>query len=227
MGFGDLSLTRIVLAMAAALVLAPAHAALAAQGAALVLDVSGRMQPGLTRYGEIPATTTVTLERGARLVFVHYFTCRTVTVVGGAVRVEADGYAVGSGLASEDSTRCPRRISLKRGAEVGGIMVRGIRPPPPHAPLRLSTQPSFVVVGARAGDVAAVRIVRGGQTMLEAPLAGPRFEWPAGAPELLADTDYELTVLFRTTRDEPATGTFRTLPPSETSAPGPVLLDVD
>src|SRR5256885_163325 len=83
---------------------------------------------------------------------------------------------------------------------------------PPPAQGRRSAQPGFVVVGARAGDVAAVRIVRGGQTVLEAPLAGPRFEWPAGAPELLADTDYELTVLFRTTRDEPATGTFRTLP---------------
>src|SRR5438132_982758 len=92
----------------------------------------------------------------------------------------------------------------------------------------LAMMTALVLAPAHAA-LAAQRaaLVLAGQTVLEAPLAGPRFEWPAGAPELLADTDYELTVLFRTTRDEPATGTFRTLPPSETSAPGPVLLDVD
>lgn len=209
-----------------ALAVAPGDRAYAAQGAALVLEATGTMAPQLAPYSEILPDATIALRGDAKLVFVHYDTCRRVIATGGTVRVEAERYAIAGGTVSESQTPCPRRVSLKRSVEVGGIMVRG-RPPHRLASLLLSTQPSFVVVGNRAQDVAAVRIVRGGQTVLEAALDGHRFQWPADAAALLANTDYELTVLFRTTADAPVTLTFTPLAASGMPAPGPVLLDVD
>ena len=210
-----------------ALAVGPVDLASAAQAAALVLEANGTMAPQLAPYREILPDAAIVLHGHAKLVFVHYFTCQKVIAVGGTVRVEAGRYAIAGGTVSESRTPCPRRVSLKSGAETGGIMVRGIRPPHPGASLLLSRQPSFVVVGVRAEDVAAVRIVREGQTVLEASLDGHRFQWPADSPVLLADTDYQLIVLFRTAAYAPVTLTFTTSATSEMPAPGLVLLDVD
>src|SRR5262249_27647683 len=74
-----------------------------------------------------------------------------------------------------------------------GIVIRGEAGAPA---LRLSTAPTFVLVGPRADDFAAVRITtKDGVLVLKAPLAGRRFQWPARAAPLSADAAYALTLL--------------------------------
>ena len=58
----------------------------------------------------------------------------------------------------------------------------------------------------------------GRKVVLEASLDGHRFQWPADSPVLLADTDYQLIVLFRTAAYAPVTLTFTTSATSEMPA---------
>src|SRR5438034_303628 len=62
--------------------------------AALVLDKQGTSKPELSPYSEIPDGGSVSLSPQTKLVFVHYGTCRTVTVVGGRVTFRAETYSV-------------------------------------------------------------------------------------------------------------------------------------
>ena len=51
----------------------------------------------------------ISLPGGARLVFLHYHTCRTATVVGGRIRFGAEAYAIIGGTKESDArTPCPR-----------------------------------------------------------------------------------------------------------------------
>src|SRR5215813_13868220 len=65
--------------------------------AALVLEVQGTVQPGVAPYQEVAAETRLTLANDARLVFVHYFTCRMVTAVGGSITFSTQTYTMAGG----------------------------------------------------------------------------------------------------------------------------------
>jgi len=60
----------------------------AQHASALVLEKSADVQP----YTEIPIGKTISISYGARLVFQHYHTCRTVTVIGGKIHFGAEMY---------------------------------------------------------------------------------------------------------------------------------------
>ena len=72
-------------------------------------EVTGSTTPALRPYSELPPSTTINLGSAGRLVFVHYLSCRTVTVVGGTVTVETDRYTA-TGTRSEARTSCPRAL---------------------------------------------------------------------------------------------------------------------
>ena len=52
----------------------------------------------------------------------------------------------------------------------------------------------FILVGEHADDYATLRIVAEGQQILEAPIIGPKFEWPKNAPPLKPDISYEISL---------------------------------
>jgi len=153
-------------------------------------------------------------------VFLHYQTCRTVTAVGSTVAVGGLAYTItGGSTPKEVRTPCPPTVRLRGQSEMAGVLMRSISPE-----VRLSLSPAYVLVGTRADDFAAVRVSQGGTTLLETPLSGRGFRWPAGAAPLVADTDHELvlvpkpggktqvTVKFRTERGaSPAAGDHLTL----------------
>jgi hypothetical protein len=161
---------------------------------ALVLEVHGNVQPGVAPYQEIAAETQFTLADDARLVFVHYSTCRMVTAVGGSITFSTQAYTMTGGTKeAEKRVNCPRQVVLKAEGSAAGIVIRGEAGAPA---LRLSTEPTFVLVGPRANDFAAVQITtKDGVMVLKAPLAGRRFQWPTGAAPLSADAVYALTLL--------------------------------
>lgn len=181
-----------------------------AQPVALVLERTGRSVPALPPYTEILANTTVSLSAGARLLFLHYHTCKTVAVVGGLIAFGPDTFRITSGTKESDQrTPCPRTVRLKAGGEMAGILLRSDL----AARLTLSTQPTFTLVGEHAGDFASVRVLREGKQVLAAPLAERRFQWPADAAPLAADAEYELALV-------PVVGVPTTLR-FKTTAPGP------
>ncbi len=83
-----------------------------------------------------------------------------------------------------------------------------------------------MVVGARAGDFGAVRVLRAGQAVLEAPLEGQRFQWPADAAPLAAGIEYELRLVPRGAAGDPAILRFVATAPGD-PAEALVLLGVE
>jgi len=98
-------------AMLAVLVLRTAAAA--DSTAALVLDIQGHSVPHLEPYHEIVNLPTIQLAKKTRLTFLHYDTCRMVTVTGGTVTFGLNTYAVATGqIAQESQVDCPQRIRV-------------------------------------------------------------------------------------------------------------------
>ncbi len=190
---------------------------------ALVLEKSGASSPRVQPYTEIPVGMTISLSPGARLVFQHYHTCRTVTVVGGEIQFGAEIYTVtGGSREKETRTPCPRMVSLKVGVESSGIMMRGL------STLALSTRPAFVLVGRRAGDFSSVRVTKSGTVLLKASLGGRRFKWPTNSKPLAEGTGYELVLIPKTSGHEPVTKKFRVVvPEAARAAKGLLLIRVD
>lgn len=167
---------------------------------ALVLEKTGTVTPDVKAYSEVRAGMVVAMETGSRIKFLHYATCTTVVVSKGSVRFgEKDYEVVGAKPDSEKTGSCPRRVSLKDVGEAGTGNLRGmdgnIGTGMGQAPLTLPPTPEFVMVGEHADDYATLRIAAGGQQILEAPIMGPKFEWPKNAPALKPNTFYELSLV--------------------------------
>jgi hypothetical protein len=219
-----------MLALLLLVVSAPAVAeAQAPKNAGLVLEVAGSTTLALRPYTELAPGTVVKLGPAGRLVFVHYLSCRTVTVAGGTVTVDVDRYTA-TGTRSEARTPCPRAVTLKRGGETAGLLVRGMRPPresrPGPPPLTLPGAPDLVLVGDRAAEVAAVTVAQGGVTVAEVRMNGPRLSWPRSAPALQPDATYDLVLSFKSPAASPVTLPFVVAPPGTASA-SPTILTVD
>ncbi len=173
-------------------VLAVGHAG-AATGVALVLETQGTMTPEVQPYREILADSTITVPRGTQLVFLHYATCRTVTVSGVTVTLRERAYMLkGGSVQSELKTTCPRKVRLKAAGELGGVVTRSLDQ---SGTVNFSTRPTFVLVGRHADDFAFIHVHRENQVLLEAPMDGPRFQWPPEAAPLLPGQVYEMLLL--------------------------------
>ncbi len=174
---------------------------------ALVLEKSGVTNPDVQPYTEISVGKTITLSPMARLTFQHYHTCHTVIVIGGAVRFEAKTYIIkGGNKEREKQTPCPKTVNLKDGGEAGGVFMRSMMS---RNLLTLSPHPNFVLVGKRANEFASVRVSRGAQEVMKSPLDGRRFQWPAQAVSLSADTEYEVALIPADLESLPVIKKFR------------------
>lgn len=173
--------------------------------AALVVEKRGASEPEFAPYSEIPIASSVSLSPGTTFVFVHYGTCRTVTVLGGKVTFQALTYSVtGESSSQEIPTPCPRTVRLKGAGETTGITLRSS-----PASFELSTTPTFLLIGPAAGDFATIRVSQADRVLLDAPLAGRSFHWPMGTAPLAANADYEMTLVPRAVGQTPMTVKFR------------------
>jgi hypothetical protein len=212
--------TISVLAMAGLALVA--GATVAAQGmAGLVLEVTGAPAPPIKPFREIPPGAVISLASGATMTFVHYQTCRAVSVSAGTVTVRSDDYTIVGGSKVEEQRPCPRPVSLRRGGETAGIVLRGGEPPPAILPPR----PTFVIVGARADTAAKVRIARDtGETVLEAPVEGRQFVWPHDVAPLAPDATYDLNIVFEGSTIASARLRFVVERPGAVASPAPLTL---
>lgn len=207
---------------ASALASSIAHAQTAS---ALVLEKSGASVPNVQAYSEVPVGTKVSLSDRARLVFLHYFTCRTVTVVGGTIAFGVEKYTLTGGKKeAETRSSCPRQVALKSGGEMAGIMLRSA---PLGAIPQMLVRPSFVLVGRRAEDFAAVRVSEDDKRLLEVPLEGRRFQWPADAAPLSPEMDYELVLIPKVSGTPPVKTRFFVSSFAAEGTAGIVLINVE
>ena len=199
-----------------------ARGAEAQPAAALVLEASGSTRPAIQPYTEIRTGTTIELGPGARIVLNHYLTCHRLVVTGGSVTVTPEGFVTSPGSATTEERRpCPKTVRLPAGGQAATAVMRGLAPR-----VVLAVQPAFVLVGPRAEEFAAVRVVRGTTVVLEAPLAGPRFEWPAGMAALAANTEYELSLVPKG-GGSPTTFRFTATAAGDPATESPVLIQVE
>ncbi len=113
-------------------------------------------------------------------------------------------YTITGGSKPEEvRTPCPPTVRVK-GGENAGLVMR-------HSPeVRPSLSPTFALAGGHADDFAAVRVSQGGTKLLEAPLSGRGFRWPAGTAPLVANTDCELVLVPKADGKTQVTLKFRT-----------------
>lgn len=156
-----------------------------------MLETSGTVAPAVKPYTEIQGGTTLTLSGQAKVVFAHYQTCKTVTVVGGAVTVTAASYATRDGKQSDVVMPCPRKVSVSGSGELGGVVYRSVA----NRGLTLQSEAAFVLVGQRASDFVTARITRDDAPVAEGPIRDQVFRWPAGTTPLAPNTAFELTLV--------------------------------
>ena len=211
----------VVWALGASLVHAQAPAPLA-----LVLETRGTTRPAVQAYTELSGASPVSLSPGARLVFLHYGTCRAVAVVGGTLTLTAQGYSLAGGKTESETPRpCPRTVRVRDGVVggVGGVVLRGPRPP-----LTLPPQPALVLTGPRADDFGTARITRGGQTLVEGSLEGRQFHWPAATPALAVGGGHQLMLVPRAPGGSTVTIPFTVGdPPADPAQDAPILIAVE
>lgn len=173
-----------------------APAALAEQAAGMVVSISGTTAPALRPFTEIPHGSTITLGPQGQLSFVHYRTCRIVSVVGGTVTIQRTIYDIGSGgrIVTVAERKCPQQVKLAepKSGEAAGLMMRSAILAP-----TLSTRPSIVFVGKNAERVVNAEVRRGEASIALMPVENRRARWPESAPGLSAGADYKLVLRTR------------------------------
>ena len=176
------------------LVMAPAvGAATPPPPVALVIEVTGTVEPALEPYSEVADKDNVKLAGGARLTFLHYATCQEVTVSGGRITFTVGTFRVeGGGIANSTRVDCPRSVTIQPDAVAGAVLFRGVGA---RTVVTFNPRPLFVLVGAKATNFTRIRILRDKKAIFEGKIEGRRFAWPEGEPPLAPGWVYALDLL--------------------------------
>jgi hypothetical protein len=168
----------------------------AAEPVGLVLEVAGPADPVLDRLVELLDGGSYRLGPTTGLTFVHYQTCRVVTVVGGTLRLALSRYdVVGGRIESEQARQCPQRhvvapTNASGGLATGALLLRSGT----AAPATVPTRPELIFAGARADALAGVEIRRQNVVLARLPLAGRRLAWSRDREPLAAGDGYLLVL---------------------------------
>lgn len=157
---------------------------------ALITDIVGAASADVGPFDEVSAGMSIDLGSGGRMEFQHYQRCETVVVEGGRVSFSRQTYTTQKGrILDVRRSKCPKTVAV--GMEVSGVQLRNITP----GGLRLTTRPSFVLVGAKRARVARLRVRDGEAIVFEGRIDGWRFTWPDGTAPLKAGTRYDIDLL--------------------------------
>lgn len=157
--------------------------ALAAEKAALVIDVIGGTDPAVEPFSELDAGVEVTLEADAEIIVMHYATCEETHVAGGVVSVGRAALKTSGGatVIAQDKVECPETVAFVEETNASGAVV--LRSAGEAA---ISPRPVFVAPGATVVEV----MVDGAP--VAARVVGGRAVWPSSAPDLMVGQTYQL-----------------------------------
>lgn len=190
-----MSVKRWLYASLAASGMLVAGPAAAADAVALIMSVSGKVTPDLAAYSEISAETAIDLGVDGRVSFVHYPSCRQVTVLGGKLTFGPQEVQVDGGtIERETPQKCPKKMSVKvASGQSAAVRTRGFEAALIPSP-RLSERPSCVLLGASARDYTQAQVIQGDKTVVSIKLSQPVVSWPAKTPALQDGNRYTLVL---------------------------------
>jgi len=174
---------------------AAVHSASGAEPVGIVFDLTGPAEPALQRFAELSDGGSYKLGPSTRLTFVHYRTCRVVSVVGGTVRLDQARYnIIGGRIESDQLQPCPQHyVVAPTGAPAGTTGALLLRSGGNDAPIT-SARPDLILTGARADAFSAVEVRRDDVAVALSPLGGRRFVWPRNRERLAAGEGYRLVL---------------------------------
>lgn len=162
-----------------------------ASPAALVLDVSGSIEPPVALFDEVDDGTVLHLDAGATLTLSHYASCQEVALEGGTVSVGAEKLVVEGGRVLTLATvACPDRIDLAGAEQVNmGVALRAITSARIMAPA-----PEFVLVGAWGRQFDTIDVTDGDGTVTTLAVTDGRAAWPEDQAPLATGTSYHVVL---------------------------------
>ncbi|NKB55984.1 MAG: hypothetical protein GKS00_06580 [Alphaproteobacteria bacterium] len=191
-GNTDTPLQRIIKVLACLLVFVAAEAH-AGKPAALALDVSGPTTPAVEPFSELETKAPIVLDAETTIEFLHYKSCQAVTVKGGRLNFTEQRYLYKGGkIVSTKRAECPKSVALSGASQIGGVVLRSAGGG--KSALKVTTRPSFVLVGPKADGFMTIRISQKSKLIVEAKLASRVFHYPKTAPTLEKGQSYEVTL---------------------------------
>lgn len=178
-----------VLAVCGVAAAAPASAA---EAVALVMSVSGKVSPGVDAYSELTSDKSVDLGTDGRISFVHYPTCRQMTVVGGKLSfIPGEVQLQGGKVEHEAQQKCPKKMQLKVAQGSGAVTVlRSLK----ISAGDVAVRPSCILVGKNARDYSVVQVSLDNKTVANFKISGPEVAWPATTAPLQSGRIYTMTL---------------------------------
>jgi hypothetical protein len=172
--------------------LTAASPASAAEAVALVMSVSGKVSPGVEAYSELTPEASIDLGADGRISFVHYPTCRQMTVVGGKVSfIPGEVQLQGGKVEHEAQQKCPKKMQLKvASGQAAAVVLRKLVVPAGN----LAVRPSCVLTGKSARDYNMAQVTQNGKAVTSFKLSGPVITWPAKTAPLQSGLNYTLTL---------------------------------
>ena len=162
--------------------------ALAGEPAALILDVSGSVEPEVGLYDEVSEGTVLSLATDAKLTISHYGACEEVALTGGTVTVNPDKLAIEGGeVVSREPVECPDQV-VASAADLINMAVT-LRAAKKQAP-GMAPTPEFILPGAWGKQFEKLDLYGNAGLVTTVPVVGGRASWPAEAPALNVGETY-------------------------------------
>jgi len=162
-------------------------AAIAADPAALVLDVSGSVDPEVGLFDEVADGTVLKLGNDAHLTLSHYGICQEVAIVGGTVSIgKQDLDLQGSQVESRTPVQCPDTIVMSAADLVNmSVTLRSAKRARVMAPT-----PDFVLAGKWGKQFDQLDVHSKGGRRASMSVSDGRASWPTGAAPLTVGETY-------------------------------------
>lgn len=165
-------------------------AALAAEPAALIVDVQGAVSPAVESFEDVDAGMVLTLAPDGEVIISHYKACEEITATGaGTISVSATGLEL-DGVTVSDRTAvdCPSAVALANADTASATVV--IRDVMPLAKVPLV--PEIVLVGDNAAKFEQLELRRRDAVIATLPVQNRRVQWPVDGLFLSDRTKYQL-----------------------------------
>lgn len=162
-------------------------AATAAEPVALVLDISGSVQPEVALYDEVVDGTVLQLGDNAHLTLSHYGICEEVAIIGGTVSIGSQNLDLdGSQIESRTRVQCPDTIVMSAADLINmSVTLRSARQARVMAPT-----PDFVLAGRWGRQFDRLDVHGKSGRMATMPVADGRASWPDDARPLAIGETY-------------------------------------
>ena len=161
---------------------------LAGDPAALILDVSGAVEPQVALYDEVGDGTVLKLAGDATLTISHYGACEEVALKGGTVSVALDGLDLdGSTVEARTPVECPDRIVMAAADLINmAVTLRSTR----KKARLMAPAPEFVLAGEWGRTFDTLHVYAKDGSTATIPVVGGHAAWPADAPPLTVGETY-------------------------------------